>query len=260
MNKTTAAVLAGCLLAAGTLAATSTVAAAGVAQQDQQNGTITIATEQTDETLVVTLSASGEMAGYQANLTYDPDVVRFREATGLDFADPVVNNQTAGWVFLTQAAADSTQDPDLVRVTFDVVGNGDPAIGFNNSNTLLNDANAEVVDPGYETSAVEQVTVTTSTPTVTPTPTNSPTVSGDDTTDSPTVSGDDTTDSPATTDEGASTTQTAKTASRSTDSSTTTTTPDDNDGLLSNQFLLGVGAAVGVVVLLGVGVLLGRRL
>lgn len=251
MNKITAAVLAGCLLAAGALAATSTAAAAGVAQQDQQNGTITIATEQTDETLVVTLSASGELAGYQANLTYDPDVVRFREATGLDFADPVVNNQTAGWVFLTQAAADSTQDPDLVRVTFDVVGNGDPAIGFNNSNTLLNDADAEVVDPGYETSAVEQVTVTTPTPTVTPTPTDSPTVSGDDTTDSPTA-----------TDATGSTTETTAvtTTAGSGDSATATATPEGDDGLLSNQFLLGVGAAVGVVVLLGVGVLLGRRL
>lgn len=251
MNKITAAVLAGCLLAAGALAATSTAAAAGVAQQDQQNGTITIATEQTDETLVVTLSASGELAGYQANLTYDPDVVRFREATGLDFADPVVNNQTAGWVFLTQAAADSTQDPDLVRVTFDVVGNGDPAIGFNNSNTLLNDADAEVVDPSYETSAVEQVTVTTPTPTVTPTPTDSPTVSGDDTTDSPTA-----------TDATGSTTETTAvtTTAGSGDSATATATPEGDDGLLSNQFLLGVGAAVGVVVLLGVGVLLGRRL
>jgi hypothetical protein len=251
MNKITAAVLAGCLLAAGALAATSTAAAAGVAQQDQQNGTITIATEQTDETLVVTLSASGELAGYQANLTYDPDVVRFREATGLDFADPVVNNQTAGWVFLTQAAADSTQDPDLVRVTFDVVGNGDPAIGFNNSNTLLNDADAEVVDPGYETSAVEQLTVTTPTPTVTPTPTDSPTVSGDDTTDSSTA-----------TDATGSTTETTAvtTTAGSGDSATATETPEGDDGLLSNQFLLGVGAAVGVVVLLGVGVLLGRRL
>ncbi len=251
MNKITAAVLAGCLLAAGALAATSTVAAAGVTQQDQQNGTITIATEQTDETLVVTLSSSGELAGYQANLTYDPDVVRFREATGLDFADPVVNNRTAGWVFLTQAAVDSTQDPDLVRVTFDVVGNGDPAIGFNNSNTLLNNADAEVVDPGYETSAVEQVTVTTPTPTVTPTPTDSPTVSGDDTTESPTV-----TDATSST----TTATTVTTSSGPDDSATTTETPDGDDGLLSNQFLLGVGAAVGVVVLLGVGVLLGRRL
>jgi hypothetical protein len=259
MNKITAAVLAGCLLAAGALAATSTAAAAGVTQQDQQNGTITIATEQTDETLVVTLSASGGLAGYQANLTYDPDVVRFREATGLDFADPVVNNRTAGWVFLTQAAADSTQDPDLVRVTFDVVGNGDPTIGFNNSNTLLNDADAEVVDPGYETSAVEQVTVTTPTPTVTPTPTDSPTVSGDDTTESPTVT-DATSSTTVTTSSGPDDSATATTSSGPDDSATATETPDGDDGLLSNQFLLGVGAAVGVAVLLGVGVLLGRRL
>jgi|GEM_PF-1903345 len=250
MNKITAAVLAACLLAAGALAATSTVAAAGVAQQEQrQNGTITVGTEQTDETLVVTLSASGELAGYQANLTYDPGVVRFREATGIDFADPVVNNQTAGWVFLTQAAPDGTQDPDLVRVTFDIVGNGDPAIGFNGSDTSLNDADAEVVEAGYETSAVEQVTVTTPTPTVTPT-------------ESPTVSGDDTTDSPTPTDTGGSATQTtpATSTAGSGDGSTATETPAGDGGLLSNQFLLVVGAAVGVVVLLGAGVLLGRRL
>jgi len=71
MNKITAAVLVVCLLAAGTLAATSTVAAAGAVQQEQgQNGTITVATEQTDETLVVTLSASGELAGYHG----EPDL------------------------------------------------------------------------------------------------------------------------------------------------------------------------------------------
>jgi len=139
-----------------------------------------------------------------------------------------------------------------VRVTFDVVGNGDPAIGFNGSDTSLNDADAEVVEPDYETSAVEQVTVTTPTPTATPTPTESPTVSGDDTTESPTATdatGATVTETTAVTTTGGSGEQVA----------TATETPEGDAGCCRTSSS-SVSARLSASWCSSGGVLLGRRL
>lgn len=256
MNRVVSTLFVVCLLAGGVFVATSTVAATDAIHQQQQNGTINVTTEQRGETLTVTLSASGEMAGYQANVTYDPSVVTFRGATGVDFADPVVNNNgAAGWVFLTQAAADGVENPELVQITFEVVGNGNPQIGFDRSNTLLNDADAEVVEPTYETNEVGSFTVATATPTATPSPTVTRPA-----TDSPTAT-PSVTDSPATADTATPPTGTSTTQSTESGTATSgTTTQDADDGLLSSPLLVGIGVGAGMVLLLGAGVLLGRRL
>lgn len=262
MNRVVSTLLVVCLLAGGVFVATGTVAATDPIYQQQQNGTINVTTEQRGETLTVTLSASGEMAGYQANVTYDPDVVTFQGATGVDFGDPVVNdNGAAGWVFLTQSAADGVENPVLVQITFEVVGNGNPQIGFDQSNTLLNDADAEVVEPTYETNNVNSLTVATATPTATPTATATP---------SPTVTGSATaspigtpspTDSPTTVATGTSPTDTSTTQSAGSATATSGTGTGGSDGgLLSNPLLVGIGVGAGVVLLLGAGILLGRRL
>lgn len=219
------------------------------ALQQQGNGTLGVRVDRSGDTLTVTLTATGtDIAGYQANLTFDPDVVQYRSASGVDFSDPVANaDQTAGWVFLTQAAADGTDDPTLVRVSFEIVGDGDPGVGFDQSNTLLNDADAENVDAGYETDAVSGLTVTTTSPTPTASPSPTPSPTGTSTT---AVGDTATTAPPADTTvggDGAATDDTDRT--------------DESDGgLLSNTFLLGLGAGLGVVLLLGVGLLVGMRL
>lgn len=273
MNKFAVLSLTTILLAGGSVAAVAgspaaddgsvgSTAAADVepALQQQDNGTLGVRVERSGDTLTVTLTSTGQnVAGYQANLTFDPDVVQFRSASGVGFADPVTNaDQTAGWVFLTQSAADGTDNPTLVRVTFEIVGDGDPGIGFDRSNTLLNDADAENVDPDYETDAVAGLSVTTTSPTVTasPTVTSSSTASSsasDTPVPTPTPTASATADATAATG-----TTAATTAGGATDGPGGT---DESDGgLLSNTFLLGIGAGVGIVLLLGIGLVAGMRL
>lgn len=222
------------LVIVGVCSASCAVAATAVASPSesafQTSGTLTLSAERSGDTVVVTVAATGEsVAGYQANVTYDPDVLRFQNASGVDFDDPVVNaNGDAGWVFLTQSRTDGTTDPVLARLTFRVVGEAgsDTGLGFVESDSLLNDADAENVDTTYETTGVgvlEEGAVAAASAT----PGND--TPGDGGSGDGTPGGDETTDS-------------------------------DDDGLLSDTLLLGVGVGLGVAVLLGAGVVLGMRL
>jgi hypothetical protein len=108
--------------------------------------------------VTVTVAVEGEsIAGYQANLTWDPSVLRFESVAGADFSEPV-KNANEGWVFMTQSQSSGTSSPTVARVTFTVVGDGgdETDLAFVDADTSANDESSQL-----ET-AVESGTVTVS--------------------------------------------------------------------------------------------------
>ena len=131
-----------------------------VAAEEQSEATITVgdASAAPGETVTVTVAVEGEsIAGYQANLTWDPSVLRFESVAGADFSEPV-KNANEGWVFMTQSQSSGTSSPTVARVTFTVVGDGgdETELAFVDADTSANDESSQL-----ET-AVESATVTVS--------------------------------------------------------------------------------------------------
>lgn len=129
-----------------------------VAAETQSEATITVGSASADpgETVTVAVAVEGEnIAGYQANLTWDPDVLRFESVEGADFSEPV-RNANEGWVFMTQSQSSGTSSPTVARVTFTVVGDAgdETALSFVGADTSANDESEQL-----ET-AVESGTVT----------------------------------------------------------------------------------------------------
>ncbi len=91
----------------------------------------------------VTMAAQSQnLAGYEAQISFDPSVVQFENATGEDMGDPVTNyDNDEGWVYLTSAEAEGQEDPTLAQLEFSVVGAaGDTTeLEFDQSETLVND-------------------------------------------------------------------------------------------------------------------------
>jgi hypothetical protein len=66
---------------------------------------------------------NGNIAGYRMTMTFDPDVIHVRSATGVEFADPIVNiNNSAGTVVLTASQATAETDPVLADLEVEFVG------------------------------------------------------------------------------------------------------------------------------------------
>lgn len=213
------------------------------------------ATADAGDTVTVAIAVSGDsIAGYQANLTWDPDVLRFESVEGVDFDDPVTNGG-AGWLFMTQSGTDGQSSPTVARVTFSVVGDaGDAsALAFAPADTSVNDEESQL-----ET-AVRDGTVTvdgdataddesTSDPTATTASDDRTATTGDD------GAGDSgSTESGA--DDDAATTG-AGTAGNADGSDAAASDPDDDGGVSPLTMLAGL---FGVGVVLGAGYVLGQR-
>lgn len=140
----------------GLLACSLLAAGAGAAAAPTLS--LTDASAPQGETVTVTLATdASDVAGYQANLTYDPSVLRVQSVRGADYDDPVVNvNNDAGWVFLTQSRADGVDAPRLATVTFEVVGDTGErsAVDFVSEETLVNDADAEPIEVSTDAATV----------------------------------------------------------------------------------------------------------
>ncbi|MFC4405319.1 cohesin domain-containing protein [Haloarchaeobius iranensis] len=122
--------------------------APGVVAAEQSEATIAVgdASAEPGETVTVAVAVEGEnVAGYQANLTWDPSVLRFESVEGADFSDPV-QNANEGWVFMTQSQSSGTQSPTVARVTFTVVGDaGDETdLAFVEADTSANDESSQL--------------------------------------------------------------------------------------------------------------------
>ncbi|MFC4405129.1 cohesin domain-containing protein [Haloarchaeobius iranensis] len=114
--------------------------------------------ESASDTVTVTLAADGsDVAGYQANVTFDPSVVQVQRVSGADYSDPVQNvDNEAGWVFLTQSQANGVDDPQLATITFEVVGSAGErsTLSFVESDTRVNDAAGAHVDVSLDSGTV----------------------------------------------------------------------------------------------------------
>ncbi|MFC3958871.1 S8 family serine peptidase [Halovivax cerinus] len=100
------------------------------------------------ETATVSLDTDLDaIAGYQARINYDPSVVDFVEADGVDIADPTVNDED-GTVTLSASQASGVDAPTLADLTFETVGSeGDATdLTFDQAFTQLNTED-EIVQP-----------------------------------------------------------------------------------------------------------------
>lgn len=127
----------------------------------QESATLSLSSaeaESTSDTVTVTLAADGSnVAGYQANVTFDPSVVQVQRVSGADYSDPVQNvNNEEGWVFLTQSQANGVDDPQLATITFEVVGDAGQrsTLSFVESDTRINDGAGEHVDASLDSGAI----------------------------------------------------------------------------------------------------------
>lgn len=133
------------------VAATTGAAGSTVDVQEQPQVRLGSATADSGSTTTVELATdAGDVAGYQANVTFDPGVLEVESVAGTEsFGEPVVNvNNDEGWVFVTQSQVEGTDEPELARITFAAVGDdGDrSALGLVDADTVLNDADSTSVD------------------------------------------------------------------------------------------------------------------
>lgn len=124
----------------------------GASLLQQQNATIQVGSGavSSGENTTVTLSTdAADVAGYQANITFDQSVVKVENVAGTeDFDEPAVRvNNEKGELFITQSSPEGSDAPALARVTFYAVGdNGERSKLTFENDTYLNDADAQTVD------------------------------------------------------------------------------------------------------------------
>ncbi|MFC3958872.1 cohesin domain-containing protein [Halovivax cerinus] len=106
-----------------------------------------VAGEQSGDQIGVTLQAdASDVAGYGANVTFDPDVVSVDSVSGVDMNDPIVNvDNENGWVFFTQSQASGVDEPELAEITFTVQATGQTDLDFVAEDTSVNDATPEEI-------------------------------------------------------------------------------------------------------------------
>lgn len=189
--------------------------------------------------ITIAVNGASDVAGYQANLTFDPEVAQVVDVSGADFADPVVNsNNQEGWVFLTQSQADGVQNPKLATITFEITEDppGGTSIAFVAADTMVNDAEGNEVSASLENGAIQVEsssqtrTTTRSTTTTTSTPITNPTTTTSSTTTNNPVTTATRTEPESTTTDSSSTT-TAQPTRRSPTESTTSAPPSPTETL-----------------------------
>ncbi len=119
-----------------------------------------IAGEQDGDAIGVELETTVEnAAGYQAKLTFDPEIVAVDEVVGVDFGDPVVNvDNDEGTVFFTQSQATGEDAPTLAEIQFEVLTTGESDLKFVAEETSVNDESSNVpVDLEGTSIGVERV-------------------------------------------------------------------------------------------------------
>jgi len=118
--------VAGLPVSSRTTAASEPGTAASASDVTTTSGTLSVgsATDSSGSTVTVPLEVTGaSVAGYEANITFDPGVVQFAGASGIDFSDPIVrSDNSAGYVFVTQSSASAESSPTLAELSFQLVG------------------------------------------------------------------------------------------------------------------------------------------
>jgi subtilisin family serine protease len=109
-------------------------------------------------TATVTLATTAEsVAGYQANVSFDPDEVQVAAVDGADLSAPQVNvDNEAGYVSFAQADSSAVDEPDLAEITFKSVGQGNTAttLDLQREDSLVNDRNGSTVPTTFKDGTV----------------------------------------------------------------------------------------------------------
>ncbi|WP_327053867.1 cohesin domain-containing protein [Halomicrococcus gelatinilyticus] len=138
--------------------ASPAVVQSGLAQSSDAKLALSSSDVRDDGTVTVTLATDARnVAGYQANLTFDPSVLTVKSIDGVDYGDPVTNvNNDAGWAFFTQSEAEGSNAPTFATVTFAVVAENDTSadVALVSEDTRLNDANAEGIAVSADSASV----------------------------------------------------------------------------------------------------------
>jgi hypothetical protein len=183
------------------------------------------------EKVTITLAVTGasDVAGYQANVTFNPEVAQVVSVSGADFEDPIANiKNEEGWVFFTQSQTKGAENPQLATITFEIAKDapGGTPIEFVDEDTMVSDADGNEISVSLASGKI-QVESTSQTPTTTSaTTTATPTTTTDTaTTTTPTTTTDTaTTTTPTTTTDTATTTTPTTTTDTATTTTPTTTT------------------------------------
>jgi len=122
------------------------------ANSDQAEGpaiTLEDETVTSGENTTVTLGTDAKnVAGYQANISFDPEVVQVASVQGANFRDPLVNvDNDAGYVSIAQAGTTAVDQPDLAELTFETVGDRGQSttLSLSPERSLVNDPNGETI-------------------------------------------------------------------------------------------------------------------
>lgn len=105
----------------------------------------------------VNLTASGDsVAGYSANITYDPETVGFYRAEGSGVFDEPVTNDGRGWVMVTQSNAEGTDDPVLAELSFEssLNASGTTELQFVEGDTTLNNEQETLSIGSYQSGEI----------------------------------------------------------------------------------------------------------
>ncbi|OIB55726.1 serine protease [Natrialba sp. SSL1] len=101
-----------------------------------------------EETIDIEINTTEDVAGYETEVHFDPDVVQVEGIEGVDFDDPVTNiDNENGTVSMAQAQASDDEAPSLAEFEFEIVGEADQSgseLAFDEENTFLNNEYGEV--------------------------------------------------------------------------------------------------------------------
>jgi hypothetical protein len=114
-------------------------------------------------TATVSLGTDAEnVAGYEVNVSFDPSVIQFENASGGELPDPVTNaNNEDGWVYLTSSNPNGEDAPTLAQLRFEAVGDVDDEsrLQFLERDTLINDGELEIYEASDGDLATDSTTV-----------------------------------------------------------------------------------------------------
>ena len=141
----------------------------------------TVSGQPGDRVTVTVWVDAADVAGYQARLTYDSDVVRVRSVSASDdFGTPVSRvDNGAGLVEFNQLRASGVDDPVLARLTLELTGDAgsQTSLEFTERDTKLSDSGGSEIGIDQYTGttvSIEAAETPTATPTPEPTPTTTP--------------------------------------------------------------------------------------
>jgi len=156
----------------GATAATNEVTMSGFSEEPGEIGLVLLSAQATNVT------------AYQANVTFDPDVVTVVAAGRQDFPNPEETvDRENGWVRLSAERSDPVDEPILTSLVVRILSEAEPGteteLSFVETDTTLTNAtDGELTIDAYGTATIDVLQPDTPTPTVTPesTPTVAPTV------------------------------------------------------------------------------------